>query len=197
MDRQTIETYDKMTADYVAMVDMKKPSIQLASFLSRLPSRAVLMDLGCGPGDAAFHMVQAGHSVDPVDASSAMVAAAKERFDLPARVATFDDLDVENAFDGIWASFSLLHAPLADLPRHLAAIRKALKSDGLFYIAMKTGNGEVRDQIGRMYSYISESDLTDLLEKTEFLPLEVWTGKEKGLAGNVDPWVAIQAKAIS
>ena len=44
-----------------------------------------------------------------------------------ARQARFDELEVQGVYDGIWANFSLLHAPKSEFPGHLARIRRAGK----------------------------------------------------------------------
>ena len=112
---------------------------------------ARLVDLGCGPGGASAHMRDAGLNPDPVDASPAMIALAKERFSLEARQATFDDIGGEALYDAIWANFSLLHAPRADLSRHFTALARVLRPGGLFHVGLKTGTGEARDEIGRAH----------------------------------------------
>jgi hypothetical protein len=46
------------------------------------------------------------------------------------------------AFDGIWASFSLLHTPKAEHSRHIGAMARALRPGGYLYLGMKLGEGE-------------------------------------------------------
>jgi SAM-dependent methyltransferase len=65
----------------------------------------------------------------------------------------FDQLEESAAYDGVWASASLLHAPAAELTSDLARIHRALKPGGLFVASFKAGNGEGRDMFGRYYNY--------------------------------------------
>ncbi len=111
------------------------------------------------------------------------------------RLATFADLAATAQYDAVWANFSLLHAPRAALPGHLAAIRTALKPGGLFHIAMKTGTGDSRDRLDRFYTYVTPDELTALLHAAGFLILTTHTGVERGLADNDDPVIAILSRA--
>ncbi len=100
----------------------------------------------------------------------------------------------QDIFDGIWANFSLLHAARSDLPRYLAAIAHALKPGGVFHIGMKTGQGTKRDGLGRRYTYVGDTELTGLLTGVGLIPFARWTGEGKGLSGDVEPWLVIQAR---
>lgn len=140
-------------------------------------------------------MRDAGHSVDALDASPEMAKLAKEKFGLDVTVASFDSLTAEADYDGIWASFSLLHVPKADLPTILTAIHRALKPGGQFHISVKLGTGEARDSIGRFYAYYSDAELTALLATAGFTVTERDFGNSPGLSGESAPWIALAAHA--
>ena len=193
-DARTIAVYDAKAADYARMVDSGGPDQSLRDFISTLPKGASVLDLGCGPGGASAHMRNAGLNPDPVDASPAMVALAKERFGLASRLATFDDIDGEALYDGVWANFSLLHAPRADLPHLFAALAHALRSGGHFHVGVKTGTGEARDAIDRLYTYVTVEELHRLFTDAGLTVVSTREGSEKGLAGTDDPFVLCLAR---
>ncbi len=193
VDPRTIAVYDARAADYAKLTGSDQPDADLRAFIDGLPKGARVLDLGCGPGTSSAHMAAAGLSPDPVDASAAMVSLARDRFGLPARQASFDDLDAVAAYDAVWANFSLLHAPRADLPRHLAAITGALVPGGLFHIAMKTGSGEARDAIDRLYTYVTVAELHRLLADAGFSVVAMREGVDIGLSGSQDPFVICRA----
>lgn len=195
VDRRTIDAYEANATAYAKRFRVIRLTPPLKAFIDALPSGARVLDLGCGPGDASAHLRAAGIQPDPVDASPAMVALANDRHGIGARLGTFDDVNAEAAYDGVWANFSLLHAPGADLPRHLAAIHRALKPGGLFHIAMKTGSGEVRDRLGRSYTYVGRHELAALLAEAGFTIIAAANGRERGLAGTLDPFVIFRARA--
>jgi predicted methyltransferase len=124
-----------------------------------------------------------------------MVKMANDHHDIGARLATFDDVEAVAQYDGVWANFSLLHAPRADLPRHLAALHRALKPGGLLHLGMKTGTGEARDGLDRLYSYYSVAELHGKLANAGFTVTATSEGHERGLAGTDDPFVIIEAHA--
>lgn len=195
-DRKTMDVYRRMAADYAAMADRERNDRPLDAFIRSLPAQARVLDLGCGPGRAAARMTQAGLQVEAWDASPEMAALARERFGLEVRAATFDVLDAEAIYDGIYANFSLLHAPRSEMPGHLDRIAKALTARGLFHIGLKTGVGEKRDSLGRFYAYYEESELAGLLETAGFEILSRATGTEAGLDGVEAPWIVVRARKV-
>lgn len=194
-DARTIAAYDERAADYADRFRDDQPGAHLTAFMAALQSGAHVLDLGCGPGTASAFLRAAGFDPDPVDASPAMVALANARHCIGARIGTFDGLDQDAAYDGIWANFSLLHASRSDLPRHLEALRRALKPGGILHIGMKTGTGQGRDSLGRFYTYVTVPELTGLLTSAGFHVTATVEGSQVGLAGTNDPFVIMGAHA--
>lgn len=194
-DPETIRLYDARAEDYARVTDSDAPDATLTGFLAALPPNARVLDLGCGPGRSAAHMAAAGHEVEAWDASEGMVKLAAAHPGVTARQADFDALRAEAEYDAIWANFSLLHAPRADMPRHLAAIRRALKPGGLFHIAVKQGEGSKRDALGRLYTYYTQNDLARLLDEAGLAPGPFQRGEDMGLDNVLAPWISVTAHA--
>ncbi|WP_353473710.1 class I SAM-dependent methyltransferase [Salipiger sp. H15] len=191
-DEETLRVYAARARDYEAMAEGKVfPT--LPAFLAALPTGGRVLDLGCGPGLEAAHMARAGFVVEAMDAAPEMVALAAARPGVDAWQASFDELTAEHRYDGIWAAFSLLHAPRADMPRHLAAIARALKPGGRLGLTLKEGQGEARDRLGRFYSYYSEPELRHLLAGAGLSVTSVTRGAGSGLDGTVSPWLSVLA----
>ena len=193
-DAKTIAFYDGAAERYANLTETASAGPLLQSFMALLPANAHVLDLGCGPARASRHMRDAGHHPDPVDASQGMVDLANDTHDIGARILSFDEVDMVAAYDGVWANFSLLHAPHKDLPRIFAALGTALRRDGVLHVAMKTGTGEARDKIDRLYTYVSVAELHELLADTGFSVLETIEDHEVGCAGTDDPYVAVRAR---
>jgi SAM-dependent methyltransferase len=194
-DDETLAYYGRAAGHYAERTAHLDKDPALAAFIAALPKGARVLDFGCGPGVMAGRMAAEGVSVLATDAVPEMVDMAAEHPGVEARVARFDEIDGESEFDGVWANFSLLHAPRDDLPRHLCAIRRALRPGGLFHIGMKTGEGEKRDDLGRLYTFVTEDELRGMLGAAGFEVLDVTQGREAGMTGVPEDWVTIFAKA--
>jgi trans-aconitate methyltransferase len=191
-DKETLSVYDAKAAEYDARFSGKGgPDAQLRAFLDRVPAKARLWDLGCGPGRSAGLMAAEGHEVLATDASAEMVVIARTRPGVQARREVFDEIAGEALYDGIFANFSLLHAAPDDIPRHLAAIATALRPGGVFHMGMKLGEGMHRDSIGRRYTYVTEAELETLFREAGLEPVERWFGEGAGLSGSNDPWIVM------
>ncbi len=191
-DAETLRVYDKTAADYARKnQDYLSNDPRLLEFIIACPQGGRVLDLGCGPGTSAAVMAQAGLKPDASDASAEMIALAQAHSGVTARQATFDDISGAATYDGIWANFSLLHAPRAAMPGHLAAIKRALKPSGVFYIGLKLGKGEARDALGRLYTYYEEDELKDLLKTAGFTVLDCTFGETEGLDGVMARWISV------
>ena len=193
IDDETISAYNTQVEAYADLTRSTSTDPLLVAFMTHVVPGGHILDLGCGPANAAAEMREHNFEVDAVDASPEMVRLANKTHDIGARLATFDDIDGYDTYDGIWANFSLLHAPVEDFPRHLNALYRALKPGGHFHIGMKLGTGSARDKLGRHYSYYSQSELSDLLNTAGFVVVTASTGEDLGLAGDIEPWIALRA----
>ncbi len=194
VDGETLNVYGAQAEKYATFADGIADDPHLARFITDIVPGGRVLDLGCGPGTAAALMAQAGLAVDATDAVPEMVDMATAAHPgVTAWIATFDDIAGVDLYDGIWANFSLLHAPRHEMPVHLAALRSALRPGGRFHLGMKTGNEERRDALGRLYTYYEADELSGLLNAAGFTPRGQWTGADAGLDGTVAPWVVIAA----
>jgi len=192
-DRETISVYDARARDYAQMTSGIETDPRLVDFIARLPAGGQVLDLGCGPGNAAAAIAALGCDVVAWDASAEMVGLARTQPGVRAAQKFFDDLaDLDPAsLDGVWANFSLLHAPPERFPAHLADIARALRPGGVFLIALKEGEGAHRDSIGRLYTYYSEAALTAHVDAAGFTVHRVDRGRDPGLSGEISDWISL------
>lgn len=115
-------------------IDMEK---QYRMFLPHLKAGAHILDAGCGSGRDSLAFLSLGFHVDAFDLSPAMVDAAKALTGLPVRCLSFQQMDYEREFDGIWACASLLHVPRAELLAVFDLLNRALKESGILYCSFK------------------------------------------------------------
>ena len=151
MDDATLQFYRDNAQSYADWA--KAPSARLVNFMKQLPVGGEVLELGCGAGNHSAVMLDAGFSVRSTDGSPEMAEVASRRLGRPVETMLFDQLDAREAYDGVWASACLLHAPRDELPGILSRIHRALKADGLFYASFKSGDHDGRDSLGRYYNY--------------------------------------------
>jgi SAM-dependent methyltransferase len=150
-DVDTLSFYAAEAPVYVT-ARPEEVSSEVAAFLKLLHPGASILELGCGGGIDAAHMIAAGFDVDPTDGVPEMATQAEVRVGRPVRVMRFDELDDEDRYDGVIASASLLHVPRVGLPDILRRVWRALKPGGWHMASYKTGAPEGFDIHGRYYN---------------------------------------------
>lgn len=136
------EIYDKISSAYTAK--FSEPSNHIDEFLKLIPKGSKILDAGCGPGVDSAYMVSQDFEVVGVDLSDKMLELARKkspntRFEkADIRELNFD----ENSFDGILASYSLIHIPKKDIQNVIKNFLKILKPDGVMCIGIQEGKSE-------------------------------------------------------
>jgi len=166
----------------------------LDPFLDRLTPGARILELGCGAGQDAAHMAARGFSVDPTDATPAMVLLAREISRVPARQLRFDELDAEAAYGATWASACLIHIARADFPGVLRRVLRALAPGGWHFANFKLGGGEGRDPLGHLHNFPDEEWLADGYRDANFVIEDRETYRGSGADGIVRNWHALTVR---
>lgn len=158
--------YDEHAEAFVtSTADLDMAHVQ-AAFLERVPPGGRILDAGCGSGRDSLRFLRLGFAVDAFDASERMVQEASGRTGLNVRHLTFQELDADAEYDGIWACASLVHVPRAELRAVLALLRRALKPGGVLFASFKHG----RDEAWRHGRFFSDLDEIALREEVAQVP---------------------------
>lgn len=193
-DSETLAFYQREAPSYTAS-GAQGQSRHLDGFLDRLAPGARILELGCGGGRDAAYMASRGFWVDPTDGTPAMVRKAQERWDIPARVMRFDELNALDEYDAVWAHASLLHCPREELGGILQRIHRALKPGGWHFGNYKLGEGEGRDKFDRYYNFPTR----DWLER-RYTGVAPWQGLDfqeeagSGYDGVSRQWLCVTAQ---
>jgi len=137
------ETYDRGSRDYGDYFKTPHQFIEpeRQQFIQRLSAGSKILDCGCGPGMDAEKFSQLGYNVTAIDLSERFVSLTKER----VQTATVKKMDMRHlefpqaSFDGLWASFSLLHIRASDIEQTLSGFRIVLRPHGLLFAAVHRG----------------------------------------------------------
>ena len=137
---RTLDYYNANADKFIAgtvSVDFKQVRDK---FLGYLPEHALILDLGCGSGRDTKCFMEQGYPVDAVDGSEELCKAATEYTGIEVKQMLFQDLDVADKYDGIWACASILHLSKAEIPDVITKMVRSLKSNGVIYTSFKYGN---------------------------------------------------------
>ena len=135
-------------------------------FLNYLPDSAHILDLGCGSGRDSKAFLEQGYTVTAMDGSIECCKLASDYIGQEVICQTFEELDFDQAFDGVWACASLLHVPYGELTGIFMKIAQALKRGGVLYASFKYGEFE-GERHGRYFTDLNEVRLKVLLEPVE------------------------------
>ncbi len=196
MRDRTLDWYQKNAEAYIGRTENTDLSGLYRAFLKHVPPGGRIMDLGCGAGSATAFFTQMGYPVLAVDACPSMCEHTRARAGCPVRVMRFEELDYEDAFDGIWACASLLHVRKADLPVISRLIRRALKTGGVLYASFKYGDTE-RESEGRAYTDLTEDALLRLMnEAGGFRRIALWRTADVLPGRENETWVNALFRAV-
>ena len=163
-DKQTIEFYNENAQKYSSYsYDHEKGGLY-QKFLNKLPKQGSILDAGCGAGWDTKYFLSNGYFVTAFDASIKLLEVVETHKNLTKIECDFLNFNSETIFDGIWASFSLQHLPKNDFKLALKLLKNSLSETGFFYIGIHEGNKEIRDNLGRYYSYYSESEIGGIIQ---------------------------------
>ncbi|MBK8901675.1 MAG: class I SAM-dependent methyltransferase [Anaerolineaceae bacterium] len=203
---KTRQTYRHIAAAYAQAQQnsehREQMNAQLEKFAALLPTGAVVLDVGCGPGmDTA--VLRTTHHLQAIglDFSHEMMLAGREGLGNQAPFAQADmrRLPVGGLggghIAGLWVCASLLHLAREDVLPTLHEFHRVLQPGGVLYLSVKLGDGEAwvtnpYDQTHpRFFTYWQPEMLDALLETAAFHIIEGWQEQ-----GRRDTWLVRYAR---
>ncbi|WP_125142044.1 class I SAM-dependent methyltransferase [Clostridium transplantifaecale] len=158
-------------------------------FLAYLEPGSRVLDFGCGSGRDTKYFLSRGYETEASDGSEELVKIASEYTGIQVRRMLFQELDVAEKYDGIWACSSILHLPYTELADVLVKMGKALVPHGIAYTSFKYGIGEgVRN--GRFFTDMTEEKIAGLLNETDVFKIEeLWVTSDVRPGREVEKWL--------
>lgn len=146
----TAASYDRVVDEYVARIFGElahKPFDRqvLDDFADAVEPLGPACDLGCGPGHVTRYLHERGVTIQGIDLSPAMVAAAR-RLNPGIEFAVGDMRAlpvVDEAFGGIASFYSIIHIPRPEVVATLIEMKRVLRPGGLLLVAFHLGEGLV------------------------------------------------------
>ena len=187
---QTISYYDENAEEFCRNTFDADMSFCRDKFLKYLKPDAAILDAGCGSGRDGVAFNQLGYHVTAMDASPKICREAEKVLGQKVICKTFEELDDENVYDGIWACASLLHVPKERMGEVLHRLKRALKDGGILYASFKYGEEE-KVVNGRLFSNYDEQSLRALMEGNGFEVLEVFVTQDVRESRSEERWVNV------
>ena len=185
---QTVVYYEEHAAEFCKNTLDADMTYCQNKFLKYLAPQSHILDAGCGSGRDSKVFADMGHCVTAMDASPKICAEAEKVLGQKVLCWSFEELEMEKMFDGIWACSSLLHVPKNKMPDVLHRLKRALKDEGILYASFKCGDGEVIKQ-GRHFSNYDEETLRKLMEDAGFEVLELFVTEDVREDRSGEQWV--------
>ena len=147
-------------------------------FLAYMPPGGRILDAGCGSGRDSHYFLQQGYRVEAFDASVEMCRLASSLIGQTVLQKTFEEIDYVSAFDGVWASASLLHVRRDRIDAVLQRFSWALKPSGVMFVSFKLRDGEW-EQNGRLFNGYDETSFRELITQLpSFVLGSIWTSDD-------------------
>lgn len=190
----SIDYYNRYAVPYYEeTVDVDMTEV-IEPFMELLPENAEVLDLGCGSGRDTIVLEERGFYVTPMDGSEEMCKLAEINTDQEVLQMTYDEMEFDDVFDGIWACAALVHLTDDEIREIMKKLIQALKADGILYFSVHKGD---RDGIynGRYFRDYTRKELSDLMEEFPELELiNMWTTQDARSGKSDGQWLNVLAK---
>jgi 2-polyprenyl-3-methyl-5-hydroxy-6-metoxy-1,4-benzoquinol methylase len=166
----SIEYYSKNAGEYfdhTVDIDMQEC---WDCFTGLLPEGGSILDLGCGSGRDSAYFISCGFDVTAMDASEEMCDLASIHIGQDVLQLSFEEMDFNKVFNGIWACASLLHVPGDEIDAIFTKVVKSLKINGILFMSFYYGDYE-GERDGRYYKDYRSKALKELVARHENVEL--------------------------
>lgn len=186
--------YDTNANQYIESWLTANMKTQYDAFLSLIPPGCHILDGGCGSGRDTLYFLQHGYSVSAFDSSIEMVKYAQSFTGVPIERLRWQDLNYIEAFEGVWASATLLHIPRRDMKDVFMRIHLALKHNGILFASFKDKAKDFASE-GRFFTAYNRDTMQDFLKDLNLFDTISITETHDSRKGRTDEiWLNVLAR---
>ncbi|SES05969.1 class I SAM-dependent methyltransferase [Lachnobacterium bovis] len=193
MNNKTIDYYNNNADAFISNtvnVDFKETQDR---FLKQLKGSKIL-DFGCGSGRDTKYFLNLGFDVSAIDGSLELCKNASKYTGIKVKHMYFQELNVDDEYDGIWACSSILHLNRDNLKDVFQKMHKALKKDGIIYTSFKYGNFE-GERNGRYFIDFTFESFLEFINEVEGLSIvEQWVTADVRPGRGEEKWLNLILK---
>ena len=196
MNQETLQYYEDNAKAFISGTVNADMSDARQRFLKLLPENALILDFGCGSGRDTKAFLEHGYRVDAIDGSAELCRQASDYTGICVRQMLFQELDISNYYDGVWACASILHLSKIEISDVLKRISNALKPGGILYTSFKYGTFEgMRNN--RYFTDFTETTLSKLWIGIDSLQIiDIWTTQDVRPGREEKRWINLLARRI-
>lgn len=169
---KTLNYYNNNSKEYIEKTLQGNTNNLCNNFLNNIKKGGKILDLGCGSGRDSLEFIKRGYKIIAVDGSKEMADRASKIIGQQVICSKFEDLKLEEKFDGIWACASLLHVNRKDIINVIKNISLNLKEDAVFYMSFKYGEDEYIDENERYFNCYTEKTFKEMIEDVPNLKIK-------------------------
>lgn len=189
--RSTLLYYNQNARTFAAATVSVDFTATQTRFMAHLPQGGSILDFGCGSGRDTKYFLSQGLQVEAIDGSEELCKLATEYTGIPVRHMLFQELDVVEQYEGIWACSSILHLPLEELALVFQKMARALKPQGIIYTSFKYGNF-AGERNGRYFTDMTETSFAALMQNITTLETEeLWITSDVRPGRGEEKWLNV------
>ena len=181
MDPQTASYYAKNASRLAREYAQVGPDY-LAELESIFADCQTILDVGCGTGRDALHLLLRGKNVFGVEPSPEMLDEARAAFEragqswrdrlVPAALPKLDPFE-DASFDGVLCAAVLMHLPEEEIFDAVYGLKRVLRHGGLLVVSIPDARPGIdstsrRDEEGRLFTDLPPDKLQLLFERVGF-----------------------------
>ncbi len=138
--------YQKNYKEYHEKTFFVDPSSFLTPIAEKLKPGATILDIGCGSGRDLLWFRQHGFKAVGFERSPGLADLARKNVGCEVIEGDFETYDFSRlSVDAIMLVGAFVHLPHNRVPEVLNSISTALKDDGIIFLSLKKGVGNVSD----------------------------------------------------
>lgn len=190
----TLIYYEKHAKEFAKQTTELDFSETQDKFLQQLKKGDFILDFGCGSGRDTKYFLEQGFCVEAVDGSEKMCEIATGFTGIEVKEMLFQELNVVEKYNGIWACSSVLHLSKKELKDVMVKMRLALKKNGIIYMSFKYGTFE-GERNGRYFTDMTEKIFENFLKEIEGIKVkEQWITSDIRSGRKEEKWLNIILK---
>lgn len=194
---QTLRFYEENAETYAEQTRAIDLAHLYKPFFKYIPRGGKILDVGCGAGRDLKRFIDEGYEAVGIDPSETLAAMASEFSGCEVLISSAQNINFSQEFDGVWACASLIHLPRHELGDALGKISHALRTEGVLFVSMQIGSGEMVMDDGRFVARYTSEEVSNAIKQAGFELVDMWDTPDSVPSRHALRWVnAIARKQL-